>query len=95
MKIGDNKMKYEELIEKRNKLAEELKNLDQEIKKQEKMKSQNIVADIIEKLEELKSYNPFAVFPMEAYCEECQGHMDTSVDFDDLMQLFQDYKESL
>ena len=37
--IGDNKMSYyEELIEKRNKIAEELRNLDQEIEKQEKMK---------------------------------------------------------
>lgn len=88
-------MKYEELIEKRNKLAEELKNLDQEIKKQEKLKSQNIVADIIEKLEELKSYNPFTVFSLEAYCEECQGHMDASVDFDDLIQILQDYRELL
>ena len=96
MKIGDNKMSYyEELIEKRNKITEELKNLDQEIKKQEKVKSQNIVVDIIKKLEELKSYNPFAVFSLETYCEECQSHIDASVDFDDLMQTLQDYRESL
>lgn len=88
-------MKYEELIEKRNRIAEELRNLDQEIEKQERMKAQNIVADIIKKLEELKSYNPFAVFSMETYCEECQGHIDVSVDFDDLMQILQDYREIL
>ena len=86
-------MKYEELIEKRNKLAEELKNLDQEIKKQEKMKSQNIVADIIQKLEELKAYDTFAIFPIEVFCEECENDIDSRIDFDELIQLFKDYIE--
>ena len=53
---------YEELIEKRNKFAEELRNLNQEIEKQEKTQAKNIVTDIIEKLEELKTYDPFATF---------------------------------
>ena len=84
---------YEELIEKRNKIAEELKNLDQEINKQEKMKSQNIVVDIIKKLEELKTYDPYATFYIEAYCEGSQNEIDASVDFDELIQLFKDYRE--
>ena len=88
-------MKYEELIEKRNKLAEELKNLDQEIKKQEKMKSQNIVADIIEKLEELKTYDPFPTFSIEVFCDECETDIDARVDFDELIQLFKNYREGM
>lgn len=84
---------YEELIEKRNKLAKELVNLNQEIEKQEKMKAQNIVADIIEKLEELKNCQPFATFYIEAFCESCQNDIDASVDFDELIQLFKDYRE--
>ena len=83
---------YEELIEKRNKFAEELRNLDQEIAKQEKMQAQNIVADIIEKLEELKTYDTFATFPIEVFCDECETDIDTRVDFDELIQLFKDYK---
>ena len=93
MKIGDNKMKYEELIEKRNKLAEEMRNLDQEIEKQEKMQAQNTVVDIIQKLEELKAYDPFVVLPIEVFCEECENDIDTRIDFDELIQLFKDYKE--
>ena len=84
---------YEELIEKRNKVAEELRNLDQEIEKQEQMKAQNIVADIIQKLEELKAYDPFAILPIEIFCEECENDIDTRIDFDELIQLFKDYRE--
>ena len=84
---------YEELIEKRNKVAEELRNLDQEIKKQEEMQAQNIVADIIQKLEELKNYDPFAILPIEIFCEKCENDIDTRIDFDELIQLFKDYRE--
>ena len=84
---------YTELIEKRNKLAEEIRNLDQEIAKQEKMQAQNIVVDIIQKLEELKAYNPFATFCLKTYCEECQAEAYAGVDFDELIQVFKDYKE--
>lgn len=94
MKIGDDKMSYyEELIEKRNKLAEEIRNLDQEIEKQEKMQAQNTVVDIIQKLEELKTYDPFAILPIEVFCEECETDIDSRIDFDELIQLFEDYKE--
>ncbi len=84
---------YEELIEKRNKLAEEMRNLDQEIEKQEKTQAKNIVADIIEKLEKLKTYDPFATFCLETYYEECEADVYASVDFDELIQVFKDYKE--
>ena len=86
---------YEELIEKRNKIAEELRNLDQEIKKQEKMQAQNIVIDIIDKLEELKFYDSFATLPIEVFCEECETNIDTRIDFDELIQLFKDYREEM
>ena len=86
-------MKYEELIEKRNRIAEELRNLDQEIEKQERMKAQNIVADIIQKLEELKAYDTFAILPIEVFCEECENDIDSRIDFDELIQLFKDYRE--
>ena len=86
---------YEELIEKRNKLAEELKNLDQEIEKQEKMQAQNIVVDIIEKIQELKTYVPFANFSIEVFCEECETDIDARVDFDDLIQLFEEYSQKI
>ncbi len=86
---------YEELIEKRNKIAKELINLNQEIEKQEKMKAQDIVADIIEKLEELKNYNPFANFPIEVFCEECETNIDTRIDFDELIQVLKDYREEV
>ena len=88
-------MKYEELIEKRNKLAEELKNLDQEIEKQEKMQAQNIVVDIIEKIQELKTYVPFSNFSIEVFCEECETDIDARVDFDDLIQLFEEYSQKI
>lgn len=84
---------YEELIEKRNKIAEELKNLDQEIKKQEKMQAKSIVANIIQKLEELKTYDPFAVLPIEVFCEGCGIDIDTEIDFDELIQVLKDYRE--
>lgn len=84
---------YEELIEKRNKIAEELRNLDQEIEKREKMKAQNTVADIILKLEELKAYDCFETFQIEVFCEECETDIDTRINFDELIQLFKDYKE--
>ena len=87
------KVTHEELIEKRKKLAEEIRNLDQEIEKQEQMKAQNTVADIIKKLEELKTYDPFTTFPIEVFCDECETDIDTRVDFDELIQLFKDYKE--
>ncbi len=86
---------YEELIEKRNKLAKELVNLNQEIEKQEKMNAQSIVADIIEKLEELKFYDSFATLPIEVFCEECETNIDTRIDFDELIQVFKDYREEV
>lgn len=86
---------YEELIEKRNKIAEELRNLDQEIKKQETMKAQSIVADIIQKLKELKAYDPFGTLPIEIFCEECETNIDTRIDFDELIQVFKDYREGV
>ena len=86
---------YEELIEKRNKVAEELRNLDQEIAKQEKMQAQNIVVDILVKLEELKTYDPFATLPIEVFCEECETNIDTRIDFDELIQIFKDYGECM
>lgn len=84
---------YEELIEKRNRIAEELRNLDQEIEKQEKMKAQNTIVDIIQKLEELKAYDCFATVPIEVFCEECETNIDTRIDFDELIQVFKDYRE--
>lgn len=86
---------YEELIEKRNKIAEELRNLDQEIAKQEKMQAQNIVVDIIEKIQELKTYDPFETFSIEVFCEECETDIDARVDFDDLIQLFEVYSQKI
>ena len=89
------KVTHEELIEKRKKLAEEIRNLDQEIEKQEQMKLQNIVVDIIKKLEELKKYNSFTTLSIETYCEGCLNDVDVSVDFDELIQVFKDYRERL
>ena len=45
------------------------------------------------KLEELKTYDPYATFYIEAYYEGCQNEIDASVDFDELIQLFKDYRE--
>ena len=86
---------YTELIEKRNKIAEELRNLDQEIKKQEKIKAQSTIVDIIEKIQELKKYDPFAIFSIEVFCEGCEIDIDTNVDFDDLIQLFEEYGQKI